>query len=167
MIWERRLKYPRARKPPRSSTTSTISPSAGCPSTRLIAPAALSAALELAGELSRFPQNCLRSDRLSACEQWGLSLEEALATDRRERVIFPLFGMKLAKTGSFLWRDSFVVERVLPGSAADEEPATIVRPLEDTVVRRQPRERFRRPAVDRVDRPLACRVLRDDPRTVG
>ena len=47
-------------------------------------------------------------------------LEEALATDRRERVIFPLFGMKLAKTGSFLWRDSFVVERVLPGSAADE-----------------------------------------------
>ncbi len=44
---------------------------------------ALSAALELAGELSRFPQNCLRSDRLSACEQWGLSLEEALANEFR------------------------------------------------------------------------------------
>jgi enoyl-CoA hydratase len=44
---------------------------------------ALSAALELAGELSRFPQNCLRSDRLSACEQWGLSLEQALANEFR------------------------------------------------------------------------------------
>jgi len=44
---------------------------------------ALSAALELAGELSRFPQNCLRSDRLSACEQWGLPLEEALANEFR------------------------------------------------------------------------------------
>jgi len=44
---------------------------------------ALSAALELAGELSRFPQNCLRSDRLSACEQWGLPLQEALANEFR------------------------------------------------------------------------------------
>jgi enoyl-CoA hydratase len=44
---------------------------------------ALSAALELAGELSRFPQNCLRSDRLSACEQWGLPLAEALANEFR------------------------------------------------------------------------------------
>ena len=42
---------------------------------------ALEAALALAGELSRFPQNCLRSDRLSACEQWGLGLEEALANE--------------------------------------------------------------------------------------
>ena len=42
---------------------------------------ALSAALELAQALCRFPQNCLRSDRLSACEQWGLSLESALANE--------------------------------------------------------------------------------------
>jgi enoyl-CoA hydratase len=42
---------------------------------------ALSVALELAEQLSRFPQNCLRSDRLSACEQWGLSLEDALANE--------------------------------------------------------------------------------------
>ena len=42
---------------------------------------ALATALELAGELSRFPQNCLRSDRLSACEQWGMSLEEALSNE--------------------------------------------------------------------------------------
>jgi enoyl-CoA hydratase len=44
---------------------------------------ALSAALELAGELSRLPQHCLRSDRLSACEQWDLALEEALANEFR------------------------------------------------------------------------------------
>jgi enoyl-CoA hydratase len=41
----------------------------------------LSAALELADQLCRFPQNCLRSDRLSACEQWGMSLEDALANE--------------------------------------------------------------------------------------
>ena len=42
---------------------------------------ALPAALELAGQLCRFPQNCLRSDRLSACEQWGLSLEAAMENE--------------------------------------------------------------------------------------
>ena len=39
---------------------------------------ALEAALELAGQLSRFPQVCMRSDRLSAYEQWSMSLQEAL-----------------------------------------------------------------------------------------
>jgi enoyl-CoA hydratase len=42
---------------------------------------ALSAALELARQLGRFPQNCLRSDRLSAYEQWDLSLEDALRNE--------------------------------------------------------------------------------------
>jgi enoyl-CoA hydratase/carnithine racemase len=42
---------------------------------------ALSGALELAQQLSRFPQNCLRSDRLSAYEQWGMPLEEALGNE--------------------------------------------------------------------------------------
>jgi enoyl-CoA hydratase len=42
---------------------------------------ALSAALELARQLGCFPQNCLRSDRLSAYEQWDLSLEEALRNE--------------------------------------------------------------------------------------
>ncbi|MCB1689363.1 MAG: crotonase/enoyl-CoA hydratase family protein [Halioglobus sp.] len=42
---------------------------------------ALSAALELAQQLSRFPQTCLRSDRLSAYEQWGMSLEDALRNE--------------------------------------------------------------------------------------
>ena len=44
---------------------------------------ALNEALALARTLSAFPQNCLRSDRLSAYEQWGLSLESALANEFR------------------------------------------------------------------------------------
>ena len=47
---------------------------------------ALAAALELAQQLSRFPQNCLRSDRLSAYEQWGMPLEDALANEFRRGV---------------------------------------------------------------------------------
>jgi enoyl-CoA hydratase len=43
--------------------------------------AALAAALELAQQLSRFPQNCLRSDRLSAYEQWGMPLAAALRNE--------------------------------------------------------------------------------------
>lgn len=38
----------------------------------------LDAAMALAKDLARFPQNCLRSDRLSACEQWGMNLEDAI-----------------------------------------------------------------------------------------
>lgn len=44
---------------------------------------ALSAAVELAQTLASFPQNCLRSDRLSAQEQWGMSLDEALSNEFR------------------------------------------------------------------------------------
>lgn len=44
---------------------------------------ALEAGLALAEELCRFPQNCLRSDRLSACEQWGMSLDDALSNEFR------------------------------------------------------------------------------------
>ena len=43
----------------------------------------LEAALSLAAELCRFPQNCLRSDRLSACEQWGMAMDEALVNEFR------------------------------------------------------------------------------------
>ena len=43
----------------------------------------LSEAVALADQLCRFPQNCLRSDRLSACEQWGLPLGEALSNEFR------------------------------------------------------------------------------------
>ncbi len=39
---------------------------------------ALSVALTLASELSRFPQQCLRSDRQSLLDQWSLSEDDAL-----------------------------------------------------------------------------------------
>jgi enoyl-CoA hydratase len=44
---------------------------------------AVSAAVQLAGELAALPQHCLRSDRLSALEQWGMSEEEAAANEAR------------------------------------------------------------------------------------
>ena len=45
--------------------------------------AALKGALELAEELARFPQLCLRSDRLSAYQQWPETLEDALTEETR------------------------------------------------------------------------------------
>ena len=43
----------------------------------------LAAAQELAAALARFPQTCLREDRLSALEQEGLTEDEALANELR------------------------------------------------------------------------------------
>ena len=40
-------------------------------------------ALTLANELARFPQFCLRSDRLSSYEQWSLPMDEALSNETR------------------------------------------------------------------------------------
>ena len=49
---------------------------------RLVPPGeSLQHALTLANELARFPQFCMRSDRLSSYEQWSLSLEEALRNE--------------------------------------------------------------------------------------
>lgn len=42
---------------------------------------ALESALELARQLSAFPQRCLRADRLSALQQWSLLEEQALAAE--------------------------------------------------------------------------------------
>lgn len=51
---------------------------------RLVAPgAALDAATDLAHQLASLPQRCLRSDRLSAHEQWDLSIDRALARETR------------------------------------------------------------------------------------
>jgi enoyl-CoA hydratase/carnithine racemase len=44
---------------------------------------AIDTALKLAAALSRLPQRCLRSDRLSAYEQWTLPLDEALGNETR------------------------------------------------------------------------------------
>ncbi|MEO0996088.1 MAG: crotonase/enoyl-CoA hydratase family protein [Pseudomonadota bacterium] len=45
--------------------------------------AALAAAIELAGQITAFPQRCLRNDRRSLLEQWGLSEAEALRNEVR------------------------------------------------------------------------------------
>jgi len=51
---------------------------------RIVEPgAALAAARELAQQLARLPQRCLRGDRRSAYEQWHLALPTALANENR------------------------------------------------------------------------------------
>lgn len=42
---------------------------------------ALAAATELAHEMAALPQGCMRSDRLSSYQQWGLPLTDALANE--------------------------------------------------------------------------------------
>ncbi|CAB4887499.1 unannotated protein [freshwater metagenome] len=51
---------------------------------RLCAPGeALGVAMTLARQIAGFPQMCLRSDRRSSYEQWGMSITEALANETR------------------------------------------------------------------------------------
>ncbi len=60
---------------------------------RLVEPGhALDAAVELATDLARLPQNCLRSDRLSAYEQWSLTCTNAMRNEFRR-------GMEVVETG--------------------------------------------------------------------
>jgi enoyl-CoA hydratase len=42
---------------------------------------ALSAAIELARQIASFPQTCMRNDRLSAIEQWGMEEEAAMRNE--------------------------------------------------------------------------------------
>jgi enoyl-CoA hydratase len=55
----------------------------------------LAAAIALAGELARFPQQCLRSDRLSSYEQWSLPMREALRNETRR-------GLEVITSGEML-----------------------------------------------------------------
>jgi enoyl-CoA hydratase len=56
---------------------------------------ARAAAEALAAEIARFPQACLRADRLSALEQAGLSVEEAMRNEfRRGAAIVAAPGMR-------------------------------------------------------------------------
>jgi enoyl-CoA hydratase len=51
---------------------------------RIVAPGqALAAAVALAHQLAALPQFCLRSDRMSALEQWGMTEEEAAVNEAR------------------------------------------------------------------------------------
>jgi enoyl-CoA hydratase len=62
---------------------------------RLVEPGvALDAAVELARDLARFPQVCLRSDRLSAIEQWGMAFDDAMRNEYRH-------GMEALSGGEF------------------------------------------------------------------
>jgi len=54
---------------------------------------ALEVALELARQLSAFPQLCMRNDRLSALAQWSLGWDEAQAVEYR-------FGIETLRSGS-------------------------------------------------------------------
>jgi enoyl-CoA hydratase len=53
---------------------------------------ALQAALELARQISAFPQLCLRNDRLSALGQWSLDWDAAQANEVR-------LGMEVLRSG--------------------------------------------------------------------
>lgn len=59
-----------------------------------LAPAgqALAVAEKLALQLAEFPQTCMRGDRLSAYEQWGMNLPEAIGNEFRH-------GMKTLQSG--------------------------------------------------------------------
>ncbi|HEX4162428.1 MAG TPA: enoyl-CoA hydratase, partial [Acidimicrobiales bacterium] len=51
---------------------------------RVVAPGdARAAAVALAHQLAALPQFCLRSDRASALEQWGMTEEEAAVNEAR------------------------------------------------------------------------------------
>ena len=60
---------------------------------RLVEPGrALDAAVELATELTRLPQKCMRSDRLSAYEQWSLDCTDSTRNEFRR-------GMEVVESG--------------------------------------------------------------------
>lgn len=63
---------------------------------RLVPPGrALPEAMALARDIATRPQAALRSDRMSTCEQWSLSLEDALAAEYRH-------GVRSLDSGEFL-----------------------------------------------------------------
>jgi len=59
------------------------------------------AAEALAEEIAAFPQVCARSDRLSAYEQAGLSIDEALRNEFRRGIEVVRSGETLAGAGRF------------------------------------------------------------------
>jgi enoyl-CoA hydratase len=65
---------------------------------------ALPAAVALAKELAALPQTCLRSDRLSAFQQWGMELPEALRNEYRHGVATIGSGETLAGAQRFRQR---------------------------------------------------------------
>ena len=58
-------------------------------------------AIALAQEIARFPQTCLRADRLSALRQWDLSEQDAIASEMRGGLDVIASGETLAGARSF------------------------------------------------------------------
>jgi enoyl-CoA hydratase len=59
------------------------------------------AAIVLAQDLARFPQRCMRSDRLSSYQQWGLELDEALRVETELGIAVVQSGETLAGAERF------------------------------------------------------------------
>jgi len=69
---------------------------------RIVEPGqALTAARELAGQIAAFPQGCMRSDRLSALEQWDLPFDDAIANELRRGLAVVASGETAAGAGRF------------------------------------------------------------------
>lgn len=62
---------------------------------------ALASATRLAAELAALPQTCMRNDRLSAYEQFGLTLDEALANEFRHGAATMASGEPLQGAAAF------------------------------------------------------------------
>jgi serine protease Do len=56
-------------------------------------------------------------------------IEVALQRDTRDNVLYPLFGMKLEKVGSFFWSSDYIVTRITRGSVADMSGLSVNDPL--------------------------------------
>lgn len=56
---------------------------------------ALTAAIALANEIAKFPQGCMRADRMSSYQQWHLDLEDALVMETKR-------GVEVVKSGETL-----------------------------------------------------------------
>lgn len=75
------------------------------------------AAEKLAREIARFPQICLRGDRRSAYEQFGLSLTEALANEFNH-------GLKALEAEAFTGAAQFASGAGRHGAFDEDEPGT-------------------------------------------
>lgn len=62
---------------------------------------ALNAAIELARQIASFPRTCMRNDRLSAIEQWGLEEDAAMRNEFRHGTITMTSGESLAGASDF------------------------------------------------------------------
>jgi enoyl-CoA hydratase len=78
--------------------------------------AARAGAIDLATELSALPQTCLREDRASSYEQWGLALDDAIAVELGH-------GLRVLRSGeSFAGASRFASGAGRHGEAAPPTP---------------------------------------------